>query len=120
MLHHVSLVVGDYERCKAFYAAALAPLGYALREESDGWAGFGEGAHPGLWLHSGIAVTRSLHVAFQARSREAVDAFHVAALAAGGQDNGPPALRPEYGDGYYAAYVLDPDERNVEVVAVSG
>lgn len=119
MLHHLSLVVGDYERCKTFYAAALAPLGYSLCVESDGWAGFGTGAHPSLWLHSGSAVTRSLHIALRASSREAVDAFHAAALAAGGQDHGAPSLRPEYGEGYYAAYALDPDERNIEVVAIN-
>ncbi len=119
MLHHLSLVVGDYERCKEFYLTALAPLGYALRVESGGWAGFGDGEQPNLWLHSGSAVTRSLHIALRAASREAVDAFHAAAIAAGGQDNGAPSLRPEYGDGYYSAYALDPDERNIEVVALA-
>lgn len=119
MLHHLSLVVGDYERCKAFYSEALAPLGYTLRVESHGWAGFGENEHPNLWLHSGAAVTRSLHIALRARSREVVDAFHAAAMRAGGQDHGAPSLRPEYGDGYYAAYALDPDERNIEVVAIA-
>jgi len=119
VLHHLSLVVGDYDRCKAFYSAALAPLGYTLRVESHGWAGFGDSEHPNFWLHSGSAVTRSLHIALRARSREVVDAFHAAALQAGGQDHGPPTVRPEYGDGYYAAYVLDPDERNIEVVALT-
>lgn len=117
MIHHLSLVVGDYERGKRFYAAALAPLGYTLQAESDGWAGFGHGAQPDFWLHSGSAVTRSLHICLRATSRRVVEDFHTAALAAGGQDNGPPALRPEYGLGYYAAYALDPDERNIEVVA---
>ncbi len=122
MLQLLSLVVGDLDRCRDFYAAALAPLGYTVRIESHGWIGFScdadADARPNFWMHAGSAVTRSLHIALRARSREAVDAFHAAAIQAGGENNGAPALRPEYGDGYYAAYVLDPDQRNLEVVAV--
>jgi catechol 2,3-dioxygenase-like lactoylglutathione lyase family enzyme len=116
MIDHLGIRVGNYERCKAFYEKALAPLGYALVSETQGWAGFGRDGKPSFWMHQDMAVTRSLHLAFAARSRAEVDAFHAAALAAGGEDNGRPGVRPHYHRHYYGAFVIDPDGRNVEAV----
>ena len=118
MLDHVGFTVTDYERSKAFYAKALAPLGLTLLMEPSGRAaGFGEGGKPFFWIETrGPAVQRGLHVAFAVESRETVDAFHAAALAAGGTDNGAPGVRAIYHPTYYGAYVLDPDGNNVEAV----
>jgi catechol 2,3-dioxygenase-like lactoylglutathione lyase family enzyme len=116
-------VVRDHDKSKAFYREALAPVGYSKVVEVPG--GFdGGGATTGfchedgsdLWISAGAGPTPPLHLAFRAASRAAVDAFHAAALAAGGRDNGAPGLRPRYHANYYAAYVLDPDGRNVEAV----
>jgi catechol 2,3-dioxygenase-like lactoylglutathione lyase family enzyme len=122
MLDHVGLEVSDYERSKAFYAAALAPLGVALLMEfAESAAGFGSetkiGPKPYFWIHArGRQVVSGAHVAFVAADREAVDAFHAAALAAGAEDNGAPGPRPIYHPQYYGAFVLDPDGNNVEAV----
>ncbi len=115
MIDHVGFVVSDYERSKRFYADALAPLGYSLLMEfEDAW-GFGAGGKPDLWLSRGKAVI-PLHIAILARDRAAVDAFHAAALRAGGRDNGAPGLRPQYHPNYYGAFILDPDGHNLEAV----
>ena len=122
MLDHVGLEVSDYERSKAFYAAALEPLGVRLLMEiADSAAGFGEeteyGPKPYFWIGSrGRPLVTGAHVAFSARDRETVDAFHAAALAAGATDNGAPDPRPIYHPHYYGAFVLDPDGNNVEAV----
>lgn len=121
MFDHIGVVVSDYLISKAFYAQALAPLGHARVVEintDDGRqpsAGFCHEDGSDLWITQG-EPTRSLHIAFRASSRAAVDAFHAAALAAGGRDNGAPGLRPRYHANYYGAYVLDPDGHNVEAV----
>ena len=117
MLDHVGFGVTDYQRSKAFYEAALAPLGITLVMEWQGAAaGFGEGRKPYFFLESGRAVARPLHVAFAAGDRATVDRFHAAALAAGGTDNGAPGVRAIYHPHYYGAFVLDPDGNNVEAV----
>ena len=116
MLDHISLMVHDYQRSKTFYQLALAPLGYELVSEMAGWAGFGWGGKPQLLIKGGSSTTPSVHIAFSAEDRETVQAFHDAAVEAGGKDNGAPGLRPEYHEHYYAAYVLDPDGNNIEVV----
>ncbi|HEX5078808.1 MAG TPA: VOC family protein [Geminicoccaceae bacterium] len=119
MIDHIGLTVADYERGKAFYAAALAPLAYALVmevTEVGPWAGFGVGGKPDFWIGQGAATAPRLHVAFRARDRAAVRAFHDAALEAGARDNGPPGLRPEYHPSYYGAFVLDPHGHNIEAV----
>jgi catechol 2,3-dioxygenase-like lactoylglutathione lyase family enzyme len=123
MLDHVGYPVSDYARSRAFYAAALAPLGYRLvMEITDAQtgghgdhAGFGDGA-PDFWIGTGRPQATTTHVAFRAANRAAVDAFHAAALAAGGTDNGVPGLRPHYHQDYYGAFVLDPDGNNIEAV----
>jgi catechol 2,3-dioxygenase-like lactoylglutathione lyase family enzyme len=123
---HVSLPVADYDKSKAFYEKALAPLGLKLILEygkSGGFAGadekpcfwIGQGA-PDYWGPAHKAGGAPVHVAFSAKSKEEVDAFHEAAIAAGGKDHGAPGLRPQYHPGYYGAFVLDPDGHNIEAV----
>jgi catechol 2,3-dioxygenase-like lactoylglutathione lyase family enzyme len=110
LLDHVHLRVRDVEASKRFYAGAVEPLGLGTTAEGDGWFAIDE-----LFVSADGPPTAGLHIAFQAGDRETVDRFHAAALEAGGRDNGPPGNR-EYHDGYYAAYVLDPDGTNVEAV----
>ncbi len=117
VLDHVGFAVADYERSKAFYEKALAPLGYTLLMEFSGAAaGFGKTGRPSFFLEGhGEPVRGRLHVAFAAETRAQVDAFHAAAIEAGGTDNGAPGLRWYHPD-YYGGYVLDPDGNNVEAV----
>ena len=113
MLEHVSVPVTDVERAKTFYTAALEPLGYALqRDYSPDVAGYMEGGHTSFWISKKDVVT-PIHVALLAQNREAVHAFHAAALAHGGSDNGAPGRREGYG---YAAFAFDPDGNNIEAV----
>jgi len=118
MFDHISLGVRDIAASKRFYDAALAPLGY--KRLSDGTTSLGYGSEAvGLWLgttaHPVPADERSgLHVCFAAPDRQAVDAFHKAALRAGGRDNGKPGLRADYGANYYAAFAVDPDGYRIE------
>jgi catechol 2,3-dioxygenase-like lactoylglutathione lyase family enzyme len=115
VIDHVKLHVADAERSRAFYEQALAPLGYrVIMQPAPGLVGMGTG-FPDFWVAQSDAPTVA-HVALRAEDREAVDAFHAAALAAGGRDNGAPGLRPQYHPGYYGAFVLDPDGNNVEAV----
>jgi catechol 2,3-dioxygenase-like lactoylglutathione lyase family enzyme len=122
MLDHAGFPVSDYARSKAFYLQALAPLGYALvmevqQDENDSpAAGFGIHGKPDFWIGGEGGLQRPIHIAIAAPNRAAVDAFHRAALAAGGKDNGGPGLRPHYHPNYYAAFVLDPDGHNIEAV----
>lgn len=123
MIDHTGVAVSDFERSKAFYQRALAAIGYGLLMElpasvtgSADVAGFGEPPKPDFWIHGGAPNQPPIHVAFRAVSRAQVDAFHQAALAAGGTDNGAPGLRPHYHPHYYGAFVLDPDGHNIEAV----
>jgi catechol 2,3-dioxygenase-like lactoylglutathione lyase family enzyme len=119
MIDHVGLSVSDFQVSKAFYLAALAPLGYELvmeTAEAGPAAGIGAGGKPDFWIADGGPTTPHTHIAFRARDRATVRAFHKAALAAGARDNGAPGLRPEYHPNYYGAFVLDPDGHNVEAV----
>jgi catechol 2,3-dioxygenase-like lactoylglutathione lyase family enzyme len=115
MLDHVIVGVDDYERSKAFYQATLAPLGYELvMEIGDSACGLGPKGKPDFWIARDYSG--QVHVAFTAPERGTVDAFHVAAIAAGGTDNGGPGLREHYHLSYYGAVVLDPDGNNIEAV----
>lgn len=118
MLDHLGISVADFEKSKLFFRRALAPLGYeVVMEFGAEAAGLGVGGRPDFWLaKSAGAVSGPAHICFGASSRAAVDAFHKAALAAGGKDNGAPGLRPQYHPTYYGAFVLDPDGNNVEAV----
>jgi catechol 2,3-dioxygenase-like lactoylglutathione lyase family enzyme len=118
MLDHVGYSVSDYERSKAFYEKALAPLGITLlMEPAPGIGGFGDAGKPYFWIGTRSSAPQTeIHVAFEAPDRRTVDAFHAAALEAGGTDNGGPGVRELYHPTYYGAYVLDPDGNNVEAV----
>ena len=127
MIDHTGLNVSDFERSRAFYTQALAPIGYTLLVEvpaaltgSTDAAGFGEPPLPDFWI-AGASAARPVnhppvHVAFRVASRALVDAFYEAALAAGGRGNGAPGPRPHYPPDYYGAFVLDPDGHNIEAV----
>jgi len=118
MIDHVGVNVSEYETSKRFYEQALAPIGYRVVmdfPEHDA-AGFGTDGKPELWVVARDPRGTGTHLAFVASDRPTVDAFHAAALAAGGVDNGQPGVRGEYHPTYYGAYVLDPDGNNVEAV----
>ncbi|MEA2217233.1 MAG: hypothetical protein QOK19_2794 [Solirubrobacteraceae bacterium] len=118
MLDHTGFNVSDYQRSKAFYEAALAPLGVTLlMEPAVGSGGFGRDEIPFFWIHERPpSVQGGLHIAFTAEDRETVDAFHAAGLQAGGTDNGAPGPRPIYHQNYYGAFILDPNGNNIEAV----
>jgi catechol 2,3-dioxygenase-like lactoylglutathione lyase family enzyme len=116
MLDHLELSVPDLPRSRSFYRAALAPLAYELRVDAQS-SGFGvDSSSLDFWLRTGDAARPPPHFAFQCASRDIVHAAHVAALAAGGVDNGAPRLMPHIHPNYYAAFVRDPDGHNVEFV----
>lgn len=116
MLDHIKLFVSDVDRSKAFYELAFQPLGYrVLLEPAPGIVGMGRD-FPNFWLAQAEGSSTTAHVAIRADTRSVVDEFHVAALAAGGTDNGPPGLRPQYHPSYYGAFVHDPDGNNIEAV----
>ena len=123
IIDHIGFGVSDFTSGKAFYAAVLAPLGITLvsevapdRNAGVAAAGFGRDGKPDFWIGSDGKTTPAMHIAFTARSRAEVRAFHDAALAAGAIDNGPPGLRPHYHASYYAAFVRDLDGHNIEAV----
>ncbi|MDR2172966.1 MAG: VOC family protein [Burkholderiales bacterium] len=117
MIDHISLTVGDFARSKAFYEAALGAIGYCvLREFGGDVVGFGVPPKPDFWIRAGQSNTPPVHVAFGVDSREQVEAFYTAAMAAGGRDNGKPGLRSHYHPDYYGAFVLDPEGHNIEAV----
>jgi len=116
MFDHIGIHVKDLARSLAFYEAVLAPLGYVVCSSDAGSAGLGPKGEPALWLYASKAPGGRVHVAFRAVDRRAVAQFHAAAVTAGGVDNGPPGVRTDYSERYYAAFVLDPDGNNVEAV----
>jgi|SRR5688572_33125413 len=121
MFDHIDLAVQDIALSRAFYVAALAPLGIKPVIEIDRpdrrqGTGFGFGEPAQFYIGGGRPVAGRFHVAFAAPTRATVDAFHKAALDAGGIDNGKPGLRLRYDEHYYSAYVLDPDGHVVEAV----
>jgi len=124
IIDHIELAVRDAELSREFYEQALAPLGVvriitipADRTHHRGARhGFGKDGYPRLWVHGGGSPGVGSHIAFAAADRSTVDNFYSAAVDAGGRDNGKPGIRSHYHDNYYAAYVIDPDGINVEVV----
>jgi catechol 2,3-dioxygenase-like lactoylglutathione lyase family enzyme len=126
MLDHIGFSTADLPRARAFYDAALKPLGISCLMEvtpemtgsADAFLGYGR-ERPQFWVGTGQTHTPGIHVAFTAESRAMVDAFYRAALAAGGRDNGAPGLRPHYHPNYYGAFVRDPDGHNIEAVCHS-
>jgi catechol 2,3-dioxygenase-like lactoylglutathione lyase family enzyme len=126
MIDHTGVSVSDFAKSKAFYTKTLAAIGYALLLEFPASvtghtdvAGFGEPPKPDFWVSRGVPNHPPMHVAFRVSSRDQVDAFYKAAMAAGGKDNGAPGVRPHYHEHYYGAFVLDPDGHNVEAVCHS-
>jgi catechol 2,3-dioxygenase-like lactoylglutathione lyase family enzyme len=131
LIDHIGLNIADFTRSRAFYDATLTPLNIAVvmtvtaeQTGKNAQVGYGKTADSGdiqagkptFWIGQGEPLGNRLHVAFVADSRAEVDAFHAAAMAAGGTDNGPPGVRPHYHPNYYAAFVLDPDGHNIEAV----
>lgn len=120
MIDHMTFRVTDIERSKAFYAACLAPLGYVAAYDAvhDGVrvVGFQCDSKMDTWFISAPDATTRCHLAWLAKDRASVDAFHAAAMAAGAVDNGAPGLRPHYHPDYYGAFVIDPEGNNVEAV----
>lgn len=120
MIDHVSIAVRDLAASARFYEAVLAPLGFEKLRVRPTTVGFGN-RYPEFWLNvrpamPSIPDDSGTHVCLRAGSKEAVDAFHAAALAAGGVDDGAPGPRPEYSEGYYAAFVRDRDGNRIEAV----
>lgn len=119
IIDHLSLSVSELARSKDFFSAALAPLGITLVSEFGGWVGFGRGGKPEFWFGEGEVAQAPMHIAFVAESREQVDAFYKAAIAAGAKDNGAPGVREIYHPNYYGAFVIDSDGHNIEAVCHS-
>ena len=116
MLDHVGLNVRDFETSKRFYADALKPLGYEVVMDFGTSCGLGEGGKPDFWIVERDEPSAPVHVAIASPDRATVDAFHAAALGAGGKDHGEPGPRPHYHEHYYGAFVHDPDGNNIEAV----
>ena len=119
VLDHVGITVSDLAASRRFYAAALEPLGFTeLHTDDAGNVGFGAPGYDDFWIGptGEDPVTTGLHLAFRAADQAAVEAFHAAAVAAGGTDRAAARVRTEYSDGYYAAFVSDPDGNNIEAV----
>lgn len=123
MIDHTGVNVSDYGKSRAFYLAALGAIGYGIVKEfpasvtgNTDVAGFGPPGKPDFWVIRGVPNQPPIHVAFRVDSREEVDAFYRAAIAAGARDNGGPGIRAHYHPDYYGAFVLDPDGHNIEAV----
>lgn len=117
MIAHTGIAVSDYQKSKEFYTKLLKTLGYTQNMEYGEAAGYNDGKNTDFWVsrdpEKGMA---KMHVAFEAKSKEEVDAFYKEALALGASDNGKPGYRTDYWPGYYAAFILDPDGHNIETV----
>ena len=123
MFSHVTVGSNDIARANGFYRAVMAPLGYVLVYEAEDYFAYGETADtpPRFWVlppfdDRPAERGNGWHCAFMAPSRAAVDAFHAAALSAGGSDEGAPGPRPQYNESYYGAYVRDPDGNKLQAV----
>jgi len=116
LIDHIGLSVSDYDASKRFYSSVLATLGIELVMEVQGWAGFGKGDKAEFWFGPDAYSQAPMHIAFRAQTREQVDQFYQAAIAAGAKDNGEPGIREIYHPDYYGAFVIDPDGHNIEAV----
>lgn len=120
MIDHITYRVRDIEKTISFYNGALAPFGYekTFDQVFDGVRviGYGKNGKLDTWFTTDTPVSGPTHLAYATDSQAEVDAFYKAAMAAGGTDNGAPGKRPEYGEAYYGAFVLDPDGNNIEAV----
>jgi catechol 2,3-dioxygenase-like lactoylglutathione lyase family enzyme len=128
MIDHLGISVRNHAESKAFYLAALAPLGIdvamAVSKEQSGapsdYTGFGSDGKPYFWIGEGGAVAPGMHLAFVAQTRAEVDEFYRAALAGGAKDNGAPGIRAHYHPNYYGAFVIDLNGVNLEAVCHGG
>lgn len=116
MFDHIGIGVSNLNVSQSFFLPSLLPLGVGLAMEGPGSIGLGRNGKPSLWLTESSQKPTPVHIAITAQTRAEVDAFYAAALAAGGRDHGAPGLRPHYHANYYAAFVLDPDDHNIEAV----
>jgi catechol 2,3-dioxygenase-like lactoylglutathione lyase family enzyme len=116
VIDHITVDVRDLRAARAFYSAALGAIGMKINLEFSSAFGFGSRNENIFWLARDRKASGGGHYAFRVDHREEVDAFHAAALAAGGRDHGAPGLRPSYGRNYYAAFVKDREDNNIEVV----
>ncbi|ATA23983.1 glyoxalase [Brenneria goodwinii] len=126
MFDHISTYATDYLKTKDFYQAVFAPLGYSIQAEfvaswnsdfpTQRLCAFGKNGEYSLWIIEVKTPFTPRHVAFASPDRESVDAFYAAGIAVGARDNGKPGLRPDYHPTYYGAFLLDPDDNNVEAV----
>ena len=120
MFDHIGLSVCDVGKTRAFYTAPLAPLGLGVQwDKMPGVVALGAPGRPQLWFTEKAGGPTGVHIALAAANRAQVDAFHAAALAAGGKDNGAPGLRPHDHPNYHGAFVIDPDGHNLEAVCHS-
>jgi catechol 2,3-dioxygenase-like lactoylglutathione lyase family enzyme len=115
-IDHLGLAVLDFRKSRDFYVQALAPLGMKVVMESDGWVMFGKAGRGEFFVSQKGESANGNHIAFAAENRDQVRAFHDAAIAAGGRDNGAPGIRQKYHSAYYAAFIFDPDGNNIEAV----
>jgi catechol 2,3-dioxygenase-like lactoylglutathione lyase family enzyme len=120
MIDHASVGVRDLDRAGRFYEAVLGAIGYERLEVRPHTIGFGK-KYPEFWINlraamPSVAADSGAHVGLRVRTSELVDAFHAAALAAGGASDGAPGVRPQHGEGYYAAFIRDPDGNRIEAV----
>lgn len=118
-LDHVSLTVRSIAKARKFYVAALGAIGMKINMDLKSAFGMGSKKQLIFWISQKRGASGGTHFAFRVQHREEVDAFYRAALEAGGTDNGPPGLRPDYGKNYYAAFVHDAEKNNIEVVCYS-
>lgn len=118
MIDHISLRVSDFQRSRAFYERALAPLGYKLvfTNDQEQYAGFAGPDRERIWIGRNDGPRGYAHIAISSPDRATVRHFYGEGLKAGGRDNGPPGMRPQYSPNYYGAFVLDPDGHNIEAV----
>ena len=116
IIDHIGLAISNYDKSLAFYTKTLATLDIELVVEVQGWAGFGRGDKAEFWFGPDERIQSPMHIAFVAETRQRVDQFYEAAIAAGATDNGKPGVRDLYHPNYYGAFVLDPDGHNIEAV----
>ncbi len=116
IIDHIGFNVTDLAATRGFLVKALEPLGIGVVAEGAGWAMIGKGGKGQFWFGSFGASPGPIHIAFSADNRDQVRAFHAAALAAGGRDNGAPGIRAQYHPDYYGAFVIGPDGHNIEAV----